>query len=59
MQEATFITSDGSAISFILPAAPQAGAPRLVLIHSLALDRSIWDGVAARLEQEAAILTYD
>ena len=59
MQERTFTTSDGSAISFMLPAAPQAGAPRLVLIHSLALDRSMWDGVAARLEQEAAILTYD
>jgi 3-oxoadipate enol-lactonase len=58
-QEETFTTSDGSAISFMPPATPQASAPRLVLIHSLALDRNMWDGVVARLEQEAAILTYD
>jgi 3-oxoadipate enol-lactonase len=29
------------------------------LIHSLALDRSVWDGVVQRLEDEAEILTYD
>jgi 3-oxoadipate enol-lactonase len=29
------------------------------LIHSLALDRSVWDGVVQRLEGEAEILTYD
>jgi 3-oxoadipate enol-lactonase len=55
----TFTTSDGVAIAYTLRAAPRADAPRIVLIHSLALDRSIWDGVAARLENEAAILTYD
>ncbi|HYS24671.1 MAG TPA: alpha/beta hydrolase [Vicinamibacterales bacterium] len=38
---------------------PEAGAPRLALIHSLALDRSVWDGVVERLEGEAEILTYD
>ena len=38
---------------------PEAGAPRLALIHSLALDRSVWDGVVQRLEGEAEILTYD
>jgi 3-oxoadipate enol-lactonase len=58
-QDDTFTTSDGCTIAFTLRAAPKAGAPRIVLIHSLALDRSIWDGVAARLENEAAILTYD
>ena len=35
-----FDTSDGSAIAFTLHLAPRAGAPRLALIHSLALDRS-------------------
>jgi 3-oxoadipate enol-lactonase len=35
------------------------GAPRLAFIHSLALDRSVWDGVVQRLEGEAEILTYD
>ncbi len=39
--------------------APGPGAPRLALIHSLALDRSIWDGVVQRLANEAEILTYD
>ena len=29
------------------------------MIHSLALDRSIWDGVVERLETDADILTYD
>ena len=38
---------------------PEAGAPRLALIHSLALDRSVWDAVVQRLEGEAEILTYD
>ena len=39
--------------------APGPGAPRLALIHSLALDRSVWDGVVQRLANEAEILTYD
>jgi 3-oxoadipate enol-lactonase len=50
---------DGSALAYTLRPAPQADAPRFVLIHSLALDRSIWDGVVAELESEAALLTYD
>src|SRR3954466_2978963 len=35
------------------------GAPRLALIHSLALDRTVWDGVVRSLEGEVEILTYD
>ena len=38
---------------------PTPGAPRLALIHSLALDRSFWDGLVDRLKAEAEILTYD
>jgi 3-oxoadipate enol-lactonase len=34
-------------------------APRAVLIHSLALDGSIWDGVVAELDSAADVLTYD
>jgi 3-oxoadipate enol-lactonase len=34
-------------------------APRAVLIHSLALDGSIWDGVVAELGSAADVLTYD
>jgi len=57
--DATFESSDGSAIAFTLHRAPKAGAPRLALIHSLALDRSVWDGVVKRLSGEAELLTYD
>ena len=44
---ATFDTSDGAAVAFTLHGLPRAGAPRLALVHSLALDRGAWDGVAA------------
>ncbi len=57
--DATFDTSDGSAIAFTLHGAPRAGAPRLALIHSLALDRSVWDGVVATLGSHVELLTYD
>ena len=33
--------------------------PRVALIHSLALDRSVWDGVVAELKDDAEILTFD
>lgn len=46
-------------LAHTLHPAPRAGAPRLVLIHSLALDRSVWDGVVERLKADAEILTYD
>jgi 3-oxoadipate enol-lactonase len=46
-------------VSFTHHPAPTARAPRVVLIHSLALDRSVWDGVVARLKDEAEILTFD
>ena len=39
--------------------APKRGAARLALIHSLALDRHVWDGVVARLKDEMEILTFD
>ena len=51
--------SDGSSLAYTLRPAPKGVAPRIVLIHSLALDRSIWDGVVSELESEAALLTYD
>ena len=52
-------TTPGLMLSFTHRPAPKPGAPRLALIHSLALDRSVWDGVVERLEGEAEILTYD
>src|SRR4026207_299848 len=46
-------------LSFTHHPVPKPRAPRLVLIHSLALDRSVWDGVVAQLKDEAEILTVD
>src|SRR6266852_1005997 len=54
-----FKTSDGCAIAYWLQGASNLSAQRVVLIHSLALDSSIWDGVAARLAGHAQVLTYD
>jgi len=46
-------------LSFTHHPAPKPRAPRVALIHSLALDRSVWDGVVAQLKDEAEILTFD
>jgi 3-oxoadipate enol-lactonase len=54
-----FKTSDGCAIAYTIHSAPKADPPRAVLIHSLALDAGIWDGVVTRLAGEMEILTYD
>ena len=59
VQIQTFNTSDGCAIAYALRGTPKPNAPRLVLIHSLALDASIWDNVVAQLAEDAQILTYD
>ncbi len=55
----TFTTADGSRIDFTRHSAPRAGAQRIVLVHSLALDRSLWDGVLTPLSRDAEVLTYD
>src|SRR6202158_20275 len=59
MPDGAFNTSDACTIAYALHPARDPGAPRVVLIHSLALDRSIWDGVASRLAGDAEVLTYD
>ncbi len=46
-------------LSYTIHPARIPNAPRMVLIHSLALDKSIWDGVVAELAGRAEILTYD
>ena len=59
VQNGTFSTSDGCVISYTVQGVRNGRAPRLALIHSLALDRSVWDGVVERLGGRAEILTYD
>jgi 3-oxoadipate enol-lactonase len=57
--ESTFTLSDGATLAYNLHPEPIAGAPRVVLIHSLALDRSIWNGVLDQLRPRAQVLAYD
>lgn len=59
VQNQTFTTPDGCAIAYALYGAPNPDTPRLVLIHSLALDASIWGNLVAELSNDAQILTYD
>ncbi len=53
------MTSDGCAIGYTLHTAAVAGAPRIALVHSLALDRTFWDGVVSELHARSELLTYD
>jgi 3-oxoadipate enol-lactonase len=55
----TVTLADGTSIAYTKHPPPGPGAKRLVLVHSLALDRSVWDGVVARLLPDAEVLTYD
>lgn len=58
-----FTAPDGLSIAYTLYAAPRPGGssarPRIALIHSLALDQSIWNGVVPLLTAHADVLTYD
>ena len=58
-KDGSFAISDGCTISYTVQGPSSGRAPRLALIHSLALDRSVWDGVVERLGSRAEILTYD
>ncbi len=58
-EQESFNAADGCTISYTLHRSAARGSPRLALIHSLALDRSIWSGVVERLSGRAEILTYD
>jgi 3-oxoadipate enol-lactonase len=50
---------DGAQLLYTLHESGQPGAPCLVLVHSLALDHSIWDGVVTALGGGVDVLTYD
>ncbi len=54
-----FKTSDGCDIAYTLHDHAGAAAPRVALVHSLALDRSIWDDVAQLLGVDTQVLTFD
>jgi 3-oxoadipate enol-lactonase len=50
---------DGAELRYTLHASGKPGVPRLTLVHSLALDRTVWDGVIAALGPDVDVLTYD
>jgi 3-oxoadipate enol-lactonase len=58
-QPGSALARDGAEIRYDVHASGRPGAPRLALVHSLALDRSVWDGVVAELAGEADVLTVD
>src|ERR1700744_5040472 len=57
------VMADGASIAYTLHAADAPGGssvrPRIALIHSLALDRHVWDGVVPLLTPHADVLAYD
>lgn len=57
MASGNFSTSDNCNIAYSVHG--RQGAQRLTLIHSLALDQGVWDGVVERLKPRAEILVYD
>lgn len=50
-------TRDGTMIAHTTSGIP--GGPRIVLVHSLAMDRHFWAPVVERLKDTASLLTYD
>lgn len=58
-KRSSFTTSDGCPISYTRRRATRPDATRLALIHSLALDESVWSGVVAQLADDFDLLTYD
>jgi 3-oxoadipate enol-lactonase len=50
---------DGAMIAFRLHGSGDPRSPRVVLIHSLALDGGMWDGLVSILAPDAQVLTID
>jgi len=54
-----FKTSDDCSIAFNVYSAGRAGAPRIAVIHPLAMSGSLWQGVIESLAGKVEVLTYD
>ena len=58
-----FTASDGCPIAYTLHVPQPSGAghrrPRIALVHSLALNETVWDGVVPLLLPHVDVLTYD
>jgi 3-oxoadipate enol-lactonase len=46
-------------LAFRVHPAPGPRSPRIALVHSLGVDRSMWDGVVGAMKERAEIFTYD
>jgi len=55
----TATTRDGITLHYTLHGNNAASRPRIALIHSLAMNESVWQAVAGQLAGEATVLTYD
>lgn len=53
------LAADGVTLAYGHTAAQRDDAPRLALVHSLALDRHVWDGVIAELAGQVEIVAVD
>lgn len=51
--------TDGLSLAYGIAAARRPGALRIALLHSLALDRRFWDGVALAIDGQAELLALD
>ena len=56
--DATALVRDGTRLAYTLRDAG-AAAPRVALVHSLAMDRTFWQPVADLLAPKASVLTWD
>ena len=52
-------TRDGNGIVYDIHGPTGCSVQRIVLVHSLAMERGFWDGVAAALGTKAAVLALD
>jgi 3-oxoadipate enol-lactonase len=52
-------TRDGIVLPYTICGDTSLARPRIVLIHSLAMDGTVWEAVAERLVRKATVLTYD
>jgi 3-oxoadipate enol-lactonase len=59
VQADTFTTSDGCPIAYSIAGPSRPASQRIVLIHSLGLDRSIWNDVVPLLTDDTQVLFYD
>ena len=59
LKNGTTTARDGAQLQYSLYESGKPGAPRLTLIHSLALDRTIWDGLVEKLAPHMDIVALD